>query len=126
MVYDEVTYIALEAHVEERLGEIVVHNSCALLCKRGETKKYVQAFVVFDDDQRAMLEQSCLEHWFGDVVHSTVFVCNRGGVRGWILPVGCGGLWLLCCGASNTLMGPFHVVFCGGWAWFEVARYSCG
>ena len=29
-------------------------------------------------------------------------------------------------GALNYLMGPFHVIFCGGWAWVEVARYSFG
>ena len=28
---------------------------------------------------------------------------------------------LLCGGASNALMGPFHVAFCGGGAWVEVA-----
>ncbi len=81
VVYDEVTYIALKGHVGERPGEIVVHDSCALVCKRCKTKKKsYRAFVVFGNDQRAVLERSCLEHWFRDVIHPTVFVYNRGGV----------------------------------------------
>ena len=33
---------------------------------------------------------------------------------------------MLYAGASNTLVGPFHVAFCGGWALVEIARDSLG
>ncbi len=78
VVYNELTYIALEGHLGEGPSEIVVQNSCALVRKRCETKNIsYRAVVLFNDDRRAVIERSCLEQWFGDVGHPTVFVCNR-------------------------------------------------
>ena len=62
MVYDELTDIAFEGHVWERPGEIVVQNSCALVCKCCKTKNIPdRAVVVLDEDCRAMVERSGLD-----------------------------------------------------------------
>jgi len=60
-------------------------------------------------------------------VHPTVVVRIRGGMHhGRTRP---GGRWLSqlpCCRASNTLMGPLHVAFCGSGTRVEVSCYSFG
>ena len=83
-----------------------------------------RAVVVLDDNQRAVIKRTCVEWWLGDMYYPTDVVSQWGGIYGLTLPAGRGGLRLLCGGASNTLMGLFHVAFCGGWAQVEIARDS--
>ena len=83
-----------------------------------------KAVVVLDDDRRAVVGRSGLDRWLGDIVHVIVVVCNWGCVYGWPFPTGWWWLRLLRYCASNTLMGPFHMAFCGGGTRVEVSPHS--